>query len=420
MAANATNGMNLEGYGPIATGMGGASMAYDNGTAAVMNNPATLGLMEDGDGRFDAALGMLGPDVTATGASAADSDGTMYWMPALGYAVREGNLTYGIGVFSQGGMGTDYDTDTWPAMGEAQEVRSEVGVGRLILPVAFNVNDQLTLAGSADLVWAGMDLRMSMPCSSLGGMVTGATDAFTAFACDAPNGFPGGGTDIAQLDFSDDSRFTGAAKGYGLAGKLGIHYQANDVLAVGATFHSRTYMSDLDAGVNFWGNGGILMTGDITVKNFQWPSTFALGVSVTPSDKVQLAMDVKRIRWSETMKNFEMTFSNAGGSMDFAMPMNWEDQTVVSLGGSFAVSDAVTLRAGYNKGTNPVPNSTLNYLFPATPENHVTLGLGYVLEDDSEINVSYARALMQTDTSGSGVKIDHAQNNFQFMYSAKF
>ena len=40
----ATNGMNLEGYGPIATGMGGASMAYDNGTAAMMNNPATLQL----------------------------------------------------------------------------------------------------------------------------------------------------------------------------------------------------------------------------------------------------------------------------------------------------------------------------------------------------------------------------------------
>ena len=29
-----TNGMNVEGYGPIASGMGGASMAYDNGNAA--------------------------------------------------------------------------------------------------------------------------------------------------------------------------------------------------------------------------------------------------------------------------------------------------------------------------------------------------------------------------------------------------
>lgn len=61
----ATNGMNLEGYGPIATGMGGASMAYDNGTAAMMNNPATLTLLMQG-WRLDVALGMLGPDVEAS------------------------------------------------------------------------------------------------------------------------------------------------------------------------------------------------------------------------------------------------------------------------------------------------------------------------------------------------------------------
>ena len=36
--AFATNGMNMEGYGPIALGMGGASMAYENGSAATMNN----------------------------------------------------------------------------------------------------------------------------------------------------------------------------------------------------------------------------------------------------------------------------------------------------------------------------------------------------------------------------------------------
>src|SRR5512147_2361854 len=73
-AAYATNGMNMEGYGPIATGMGGASFAYDNGTAAVMNNPATLGLMPEGN-RLDVALGFLRPDITTSvpGMPAADS-----------------------------------------------------------------------------------------------------------------------------------------------------------------------------------------------------------------------------------------------------------------------------------------------------------------------------------------------------------
>ena len=39
--ALATNGMNMEGYGPISTGLGGASQAIDHGTAAMAQNPAT-------------------------------------------------------------------------------------------------------------------------------------------------------------------------------------------------------------------------------------------------------------------------------------------------------------------------------------------------------------------------------------------
>ena len=63
--ALATNGMNLEGYGAVATAMGGASMAYDNGAGAMMNNPATLGLMGQGSA-VGIALGFLGPDVKSS------------------------------------------------------------------------------------------------------------------------------------------------------------------------------------------------------------------------------------------------------------------------------------------------------------------------------------------------------------------
>jgi len=81
MTAHATNGMNLEGYGPIAAGMGGASMAYDNGAAATMNNPATIGLMEEGDGRLDLALGVLGPDVGYTSVNGnVGSDATAFFL----------------------------------------------------------------------------------------------------------------------------------------------------------------------------------------------------------------------------------------------------------------------------------------------------------------------------------------------------
>ena len=48
LPAAATNGMNLEAYGAKAGGMGGASFAHENGNSALMNNPATLGLRQEG------------------------------------------------------------------------------------------------------------------------------------------------------------------------------------------------------------------------------------------------------------------------------------------------------------------------------------------------------------------------------------
>ena len=37
--SHATNGMLMEAYGPVAAGLGGAALAYDNGGAAMANNP---------------------------------------------------------------------------------------------------------------------------------------------------------------------------------------------------------------------------------------------------------------------------------------------------------------------------------------------------------------------------------------------
>src|SRR5512134_3641663 len=95
----ATNGMNMEGYGPIATGMGGASMAYDNGTAGLINNPATLGLMASGTSRLDVAVGGLHPDVKSSGGGMnTTSGGDAYYMPAVGYVRKDGKLTWGAGM----------------------------------------------------------------------------------------------------------------------------------------------------------------------------------------------------------------------------------------------------------------------------------------------------------------------------------
>ena len=416
----ATNGMNMEGYGPVSTGMGGASQAIDHGTAAMAQNPATLGLMAAGSSRMDLAFGRLGPKVNSSipGFASADSSGTAYYMPALGFARRQGALTWGVGLFAQGGMGTDYAGDSFLAMGSGQPVRSELGVGRLLLPVAWQATPDLTIGASLDFVWAGLDLRMAASGAQLGGLVTGVSGNL-GMAMPALAGAP-----WPRIDFSNSSDFTGAAKSTGWAGKLGLVYRLAPGLTLGASYQTETSLGDMKtsaSGASLSAFGGFADSGRITVVDFQWPAMTALGIA-WQSGPALLVADVKRVDWSGVMKDFRMRYDSAGmgGSVSFALPQNWKDQTVISLGGAFAISPALTLRAGYNRADNPIPEAFVNPLFPATEKTHYTLGLGWRTSPAGELNASLTVAPKSTVTNGQGVVISHKQTNLQMMYSHRF
>jgi long-chain fatty acid transport protein len=420
--AFATNGMNMEGYGPIATGMGGASMAYDNGTAAVINNPATLGFMASGSSRLDIAVGGLHPNVTAKmpGMQEAKSGGDAYYMPAIGWAAKSGKISYGLGLFSQGGMGTEYSASSFMALGSGKEVRSELGVGRVIAPLAFEVTPDLTIGGSLDFVWATLDLKMAATGAQLGGMVTGSSGNLAA-ALPALGGAP-----WARIDFSDGSDFSGAATGSGFAGKVGFTYRLNKQLSIGAVYQSKTSMSDLETGSSgaaMTAAGGFADSGRIKVRDFEWPEIYAIGVSFQAMPQLQLVMDVKHIGWADVMKSFKMSYQSAqmGGGVDFALPQNWKDQTVLQLGATYMVNDQLAVRAGYNGSKNPIPDSNLNALFPAIIKDHYTFGVGYALNKMADVNASFVYAPKVTQTNAvTGITSEHSQTNWQLMYSQRF
>ncbi len=416
----ATNGMNMEGYGPVSSGMGGASQAIDHGTAAMAQNPATLALMAPG-ARMDLALGVLGPKVSSTmaGFPTADSSGTSYVMPAFGYARRNGALTYGLGVFAQGGMGTEYGANTFMAGGSGAPVRSELGVGRVLLPIAYQVNPSLAVGATIDLMWAGLDMRMAASGAQLGQMVTAASGNL-AQALPALGGAP-----WARIDFSNSSDFSGAASSTGWAAKVGVLYSVSPLLRVGASYHTKSSLKDMKTsatGASMSATGGFVDTGRITVVDFQWPATTAIGVSWQATPDVLVAADVKNIAWSSVMSDFKLRYDSAGmgGSVSFALPQNWKDQTVLNLGLAYAVNPALTLRAGVNLADNPIPDAFVNPLFPATVERHLMFGLGYKFSPVSEFNIAVTVAPTTTVTNGQGVVVTHKQTNAQLMYTHRF
>jgi long-chain fatty acid transport protein len=444
----ATNGMNMEGYGPVATGMGGASFAYDNGNAAVINNPATLSLMEEA-ARLEVALGLLGPDITATSpnGSPADSSATSFFMPAFGYTRRANDFVYGFAVFGQGGMGCEYDPDSWRGLGFDLVNRTEVSVGRAIIPVAYRVNDRLHLGATADFVWAGMDLQMAMSGPQFFDLVDPNQQNFGRASGSLVQGFSqmmmtlpaGTNVDYAYFNFSNSSAFTGEAKGYGVAGKLGLTYQVSEAVTFGLTYHSKTDLGDLDAPgnslafqLNIPGMGAMpqALQGTIRVDEFEWPAMLGAGIAYRPSADWLLVADLRQVFWADVMSQFSMNFTAdndpavngnfAGAVMDSVLYQDWDDQTIIQLGAAYHVTPKLTLRGGYNYGSNPVPSRFLNCLFPAIMKSHITGGFGYAMDDRNSIDVSVAYAPEVEITSGYGVTVSHSQLNLQIMYGRRF
>lgn len=471
----ATNGMNMEGYGPIALGLGGAAMAYDNGTAAVINNPATLGLAHQGS-RLDLALGFLGPDVKAElGGDDWVSDADAFYMPAFGWSRKQGRFSYGIASFAQGGMGTEFDegpgavmaaglmsagdtftgagspaADTTATVAGLQE-RTEIGVGRLMAPFTFEADEGLIVGGTIDFVWATMDLQMVMSGKQMndmagkgligGNMMDALQAAMSSGAVnDAYYGY---------FDFSDNNDFTGKARTTGFAAKIGVVWQASKRLSFGASYHSKVQLDKFDgkAKVNMavsadtgYLSGGPLsgsytdavfpLQGDITIKDFSWPAMMAVGVAWQASERWFVTADLKHIDWSDAMKRFSMDFKAdyspgngafQGLTMEAVMPQDWDDQIVVHAGAAFQATRKLTLRAGVNLADNPVPSSTVFYLFPAIVENHYTTGFQYAFNGRQYFNsaLSYAPEVSITNDT-TGIENRHSQLNWQIMYTRLF
>jgi len=453
-AAQATDGMSLEGYGAKSHAMGGTGMAFDTGNSAVMNNPATLGLMKEGGGRLGIGIRGLHPHVSAwyTGTENR-SEGDSYYMPSMSWIRRDGSLVYGVAVLAQGGMGTEFGNDSplfqygmslmgAPAPLSGEEIRSEVSMGRIMFPFAWSIDRGTTIGGSLDIVWASMDVQMDMDGAHFGSMLEGHGGEAGGSMLGTFMGLMDGSTvtdiNYARFDFSNDNEFAGEADGYGFGLKVGVVHRLSDFVSIGASYHSQTHISDLEtseaslafegSGLAF-GGGPLSLEGTLKVKDFEWPETISAGIAVRPNVRWLLSADVKLINWSAVMDDFKLQFTAddspangafAGESLEVSMDQDWDDQLVIGVGVEYAVSRSLKLRAGARFANNPVPDETLNPLFPAITTTHYTCGFGWKPSGGHQVAFALAIAPEQEETSIDGVRMTHGQTNWSMNYAYNF
>ncbi len=207
---------------------------------------------------------------------------------------------------------------------------------------------------------------------------------------------------------------------FGMGIRLGWTGKLSPSITMGATYQSKTKMSQFDKYRGLFAGRG----------DFDIPENLGVGFAFQASPKTTVAIDVMRIDYGDinSIANNIATLGINRLGANNAPGFGWKDQNIFKLGVSHDISDKLTVRAGYNHGSGVIPSTEVafNILAPATVENHVTLGGTWKLQSGGELSAYYMHAFSESITGAtpqlgvaatSTIKMD--QNAFGIAYGWK-
>ena len=381
LPALATNGYFAHGYGLKAKGMGGVSTALSQDSFGGANNPAS---MVWAGSRLDIGLDWFRPVRSAERSGAGfptlngsvDSNSRNFLIPEFGYnQMIDEKLSLGVSVYGNGGMNTNYPEGGFNCGGGSANMLC--GSGRLGVDLL-----QLVVAPTVSYKVAE---RQSIGASLLLGYQRFKAEGLQAF--DNAPGFPpftGNPGHVTNNGYD-------SARGLGL--RVGWQAHLSDALTVGAAYSSKINMSKFDKYSGLFAGHG----------DFDIPASYTMGVAWSPSSAWTVAADYVHIAYSKVAAVGNSSSAQAPLGADNGPGFGWQDVDVLKLGLSFKWSDALTLRTGWNHGSNPVQSRdvTFNILAPGVVQDHFTLGFTTSMGKDSEITGAFMVAPRKSVTGSS-------------------
>lgn len=344
-AAGATNGMQVIGHGPVVRSMGGATVGLPLDASAVLTNPAGMSQL---GGRIDFGVTYFVPsseyravDLTPFGGGntgTLSSDTGASPMPAFGLIVPiNKQLNFGLGAYGIAGMGVDYPSALYGNVTYTSFQMMKFAPG-----LSYKINNIFSVGAALNLDYATLNFDAGRS------QTTGAIVAHDS-----------------------NSQF-----GYGF--QFGLLVKPVSWFQVGLAYVSRQTFGDFTFNTPY---GEDRMDLDL-------PQNVVLGLGFMPTARLKIAADLKWINWKSTMgENKPAWNKNSSGSG--AWNTNWDDQWVFAIGAEYALTNWVRLRAGFNYAKNPLPSSRAfeAIAFPAIVESHYTLGVGFTLNPNLELNL---------------------------------
>lgn len=379
--ASATNGYFANGYSVKSKGMAGAGVALETGIMGLANNPA-LGTRL---GRqFDMCASAFGPDRSTTISPGGPltpgtfkSENPWFLVPCAGVNLPQGDrASLSFLLYGNGGMNTEYGTNFFAGLGAGS---SPVGVNleQLFISAsyAFEVNDNLTV-GIAPII------------------------ALQRFSSTGLEAFAGMSMNPAAVTNNSDEW----SNGFGL--NLGMVYEPNNQLTIGASYRTEINMSRFDKYAGLFAGGG----------DFDIPATATLGVAYKPTAQPGLIVtaEFQRIFYSGVAA-ISNSSAPPGGPLGAAAGagFGWVDMDVIRLAAQYQVNDEWTLRGGVSHATDFIKNNgnvLINTLAPATPEWHISVGATRQMRNGWSMDLAYTHAFDKSYSGANPAFTGVAQN----------
>lgn len=344
------NGLNLNGVGSKAIGMGGAFIGQADDYSAIFWNPAGLTQMKNSNISFFVTdLIPSGTYKFPTYGIDAKTKSSMYPSGSVAYykPINE-KLLIGIAAYVPSGTGAKWNGEDLKLLSKnvAYKWESFMAVITVSPVIAYKISDTFSLGATLNLDYGMMKVKR-----------------------------PGVG------QYSED------LNGFAFGATIGALFKPIDKLGIGLTLRTPTKVkfsgtADMASASLY----GLSLTSDAK-REATWPMWLGVGLSFKATDKLTLNADAQYTNWKK-IDTIAITYDNAGWQASKAHPLlgaafnndfvlNWKDAIQWRFGLEYAISEKLAMRAGYYYDPTPSPLETLNVLLPEITYNVITVGFGY-------------------------------------------
>lgn len=372
------------------------------GTAAVAENASTIffnpaGMTKLNAHEYSVGVNFIKPSYTFTNANSnvgalantgnGGNGGHLGVVPNayFSWGINK-DLYVGLGISAPFGLKTEYD-DAW--IGAAQSRKFEIKTINFNPSVAYRINDAISVGAGVN--YQKLDAQYIRTAGVLAAPFPLSTSTVNLQLSDSAWGWNVG----VLLNPTPDTRI-------GIAYRSAIAYQATgtvDVTGPSAAFNASR-------------NG----TADATIK---LPATLTFSLAHQANERLQILGDLAWTGWNSIPKVDIYTSASGpnvpGQTLDTSFHNTWR----AALGVTYALNDAMKLKAGIAYDQTPVPDAAHRMVslpdndrtwfsvggqWKPTRSSAVDLGLAYLYMPDSTVNnnqLASARGLVNGSYSGS-------------------